>query len=120
MGNVSNLTEAFFHSSSILIKTECVFSFKSPSSCACMLIKCCCLYSSLELVPSIDVGCYYLADAGYKLEAGYLTPYRETRYHKDAFVGVDMKKLTHDKKFNRIHSELRNIIERRFGVLKER
>jgi hypothetical protein len=72
------------------------------------------------LMPSIDVGRYYLADTGYKLEVGYLTSYRETRYHKDDFVGVDMNKLTRDEKFNGIHSELRNIIERRFGVLKQR
>jgi hypothetical protein len=49
-----------------------------------------------------------------------MTPFRETRYYKDDFRGVDLNTLTRDEKFNRIHSELRNIIERRFGVLKER
>jgi hypothetical protein len=48
-----------------------------------------------------------------------MTPFRETRYHNDDFRGVDLNTLTRDEKFNRIHSKLRNIIERRFGVLKE-
>jgi hypothetical protein len=69
---------------------------------------------------SIDVGRYYLGDSGYTFQDGYMTPYRHTRYHEDEFRGVDLTTLTREEKFNLIHSKLRNIIERRFGVLKER
>jgi hypothetical protein len=81
---------------------------------ACMVVTCKCL------LPSNDVGRYYLADAGYKLEAGYMTPFRDTRYHKEEFRGVDMSTLWRKEKFNRIHSDLRNIVECRFEILKER
>lgn len=72
------------------------------------------------LMPQNDVGRYYLADSGYTFQAGNMTPFRETRYHVDEFEGVDLSNLQREEKFNKIHSELRNIIERRFGVLKER
>lgn len=49
-----------------------------------------------------------------------MTPFRDTRYHAEEFVGVDLNNLQREEKFNKIHSELRNIIERRFGVLEER
>ena len=64
------------------------------------------------------VGWYYLADVGYKEMPGYMTPYRNTRYHINDFRGIDM--LQREEKFNYIHVKLRNVIERRFGVLKER
>jgi hypothetical protein len=69
---------------------------------------------------SIDLGRYYLADAGYMLEAGYMTPFRNTRYHQDEFKGVNLSTLGREEKFNYIHAGLHNIIERKFGVLKER
>ena len=53
-------------------------------------------------------------------QPGYMTPFRLTRYHQSQFDGVDVRTLDRREKFNYIHSKLRNIIERRFGVLKER
>ena len=36
------------------------------------------------------------------------------------FRGVDLHWLQREEKFNYIHAKLRNVIERRFGCLKER
>jgi len=49
-----------------------------------------------------------------------MTPYKNTRYHINDFRGIDMQQLQREEKFNYIHARLRNVIERRFGVLKER
>ena len=49
-----------------------------------------------------------------------MPPFRNCRYHTDDFKGVDLNQLDRCDKFNYIHSKLRNIIERRFGHLKER
>jgi len=51
---------------------------------------------------------------------GYMTPFRDTRYHKTHFRGVDIRTLDRQEKFNYIHLKLRNVIERRFGHFKER
>ena len=51
---------------------------------------------------------------------GYMPPYRNTRYHINDFRGVDLQRLQREEKFNYIHAKLRNVIEKRFGVLKER
>ena len=69
---------------------------------------------------SIIVGRYYLADAGYTKTQGYMTPFQNTRYHINDFRGIELETLERDEKFNYIHSRLRNVIERRFGGLKER
>jgi hypothetical protein len=61
-----------------------------------------------------------LLDSGYKEQEGYMTPFRNCRYHTDDFKGVDLNTLDCCEKINYIHSKLRNIIERRFGILKER
>jgi len=39
------------------------------------------------------IGRYYLADAGYKEMEGYMTPYKNTRYHINDFRGIDMQQL---------------------------
>jgi hypothetical protein len=49
-----------------------------------------------------------------------MTPYHDTRYYADELKGVDLHTLGREEKFNHIHARLRNVIERRFGVLKER
>ena len=69
---------------------------------------------------SFLVGRYYLADPGYTDMPGYMTPFRNTRYHINDFRDVDFKQLQREEKFNYIHAKLWNVIERRFGVLKER
>ena len=61
-----------------------------------------------------------MADAGYMEMQVYMTPFRNTRYHMNEFRGVQMERLEREEKFNYIHSRLRNVIERRFGGLKER
>ncbi|KAL6659119.1 hypothetical protein ACP70R_003159 [Stipagrostis hirtigluma subsp. patula] len=65
-------------------------------------------------------GRYYSADSGYMEQQGYMTPFRDTWYHNTHFKGIDVRTLDRQKKFNYIHSKLRNVIERRFGYLKER
>ena len=69
---------------------------------------------------SIFIGRYYLADAGYTESQGYMTPFQNTRYHINDFRGVELETLECEEKFNYIHARLRNVIERRFGGLKER
>jgi hypothetical protein len=49
-----------------------------------------------------------------------MTPFRNTRYHQNEFRGVNLRRLGSEEKFNFIHAGLRNIIERKFGVVKER
>lgn len=49
-----------------------------------------------------------------------MPPFRATRYHLQHFEGVETRALGRYEKFNYIHAKLRNIVERRFGVLKER
>ncbi|CAH9106077.1 unnamed protein product [Cuscuta europaea] len=69
---------------------------------------------------------YYLVDAGYPNSRGYLAPYKGThiRYHFQDFRrgktrGARTPKGT-EERFNYIHSSLRNVIERTFGVWKAR
>jgi len=50
---------------------------------------------------------------------GYMTPFRNTRYHMNDFRGVELETLEHEEKFNYFHSRLCNVIEWRFGGLKE-
>ena len=62
-------------------------------------------------------GKYYLVDAGYPNRPGYLAPYKGERYHVPDFQrGVEPTSPT--EKFNKVHSSVRNVIERCFGVLK--
>ncbi|XLR65560.1 hypothetical protein S83_016232, partial [Arachis hypogaea] len=61
---------------------------------------------------------FYLADASYMLRSGFITSYRSTRYHLREYSRhppENPKEL-----FNLRHSSLRNVIERAFGVLKNR
>ncbi|KAK5812661.1 hypothetical protein PVK06_028098 [Gossypium arboreum] len=61
---------------------------------------------------------YYLADAGYDIRNGYITPYRGVRYHLKEFSaqGPENEK----ELFNLRHSSFRITIERVFGILKKR
>ena len=65
----------------------------------------------------ICVGKYYVVDAGYPNRPGYLAPYKGERYHLPEWHR-GMEPNTPKEKFNRIHSSVRNVIERSFGVLK--
>ena len=59
-----------------------------------------------------------MADAGFQLKTGFLTPYRSTRYHLKEY-SVHQPENAREV-FNLRHSSLRNAIERAFGVLKKR
>ena len=63
---------------------------------------------------------YYLADAGYALRWYTLTPYRSVRYHLKEWESVANKPQNKQELFNLRHAQLRNVIERIFGVLKKR
>ncbi|XP_072148481.1 uncharacterized protein [Setaria viridis] len=79
------------------------------------------LYHALEanvnVFPHPPQGKYYVVDAGYPNCPGYLAPYKGERYHLPEWHR-GMEPNTPKEKFNRIHSSVRNVIERSFGVLK--
>ncbi|KAK9053692.1 hypothetical protein SSX86_024766 [Deinandra increscens subsp. villosa] len=61
---------------------------------------------------------YYLCDAAYTNTRGFMAPYRGTRYWLADFRR--QRALTKEEKFNHAHAQLRNVIERAYGVLKAR
>jgi hypothetical protein len=61
---------------------------------------------------------YFLADAGYALQKGLLTPFRATRYHLKEQAAAGLRPATHKELYNLRHSSLRNVVERLFGCLK--
>lgn len=65
------------------------------------------------------VGKYYLCDAAYTNTRGFLSPFKNARYWlKDFRNGGGPR--SREEAFNHGHSQLRNVIERAFGVLKAR
>ncbi|KAH1096938.1 hypothetical protein J1N35_013859 [Gossypium stocksii] len=66
----------------------------------------------------IPEGKYYLADAGYGIRNGYITPYRGVRYHLKEFSAQGPENAK--EFFNLRHSSLRITIERVLGILKKR
>ncbi|CAL5384396.1 unnamed protein product [Camellia sinensis] len=70
--------------------------------------------------PLPSTGKYYLVDAGFTNMTGFLAPYRSERYHLDQFRGGRRRPNGYKELFNYRHSSLRNVIERSFGVLKNR
>lgn len=86
---------------------------------------------------SVPAGFYYLADAGYPHCPELLVPFRGVRYHlqewgaagvRYVFASINIYYFTysHDSPvnakelFNLRHAQARNVIERIFGVLKQR
>lgn len=66
-------------------------------------------------------GCYYLADAGYTANGDLLlVPYQKTRYHLREWGIANQRPATEQELFNLRHSQLRNVVERVFGVFKQR
>nr|XP_043630380.1 uncharacterized protein LOC122601704 [Erigeron canadensis] len=61
---------------------------------------------------------YYLCDDAYANTRGFLAPFRNTRYWLADFKR--RRALTKEEKFNHAHAQLRNVIERSYGVLKNR
>ncbi|XP_028120258.1 uncharacterized protein LOC114317700 [Camellia sinensis] len=64
-------------------------------------------------------GKYYLVDAGYKNQKGFLAPFKGCRYHQEQFH-VTGRARNANEVFNTVHSSLRSAIERTFGVWKAR
>ncbi|KAM3202565.1 hypothetical protein P3L10_030189 [Capsicum annuum] len=76
-----------------------------------------------EVVSNLDNGFsftpsnkYYICDVAYSNTRGFLVPYRNVRYWLGDYHC--MRAITKEKKFNHAHAQLRNVIERLYGVLK--
>jgi hypothetical protein len=65
-------------------------------------------------------GRFYLADAGYTTSEHLIIPYNKTRYHLREQALASQKPKTKEELFNLRHAQLRNAIERIFGVLKRK
>jgi hypothetical protein len=63
---------------------------------------------------------YYVGDAGYGLKENVLSPYRGYMYHLKEWQSTHKRPTTMYELFNRRHAQLRNVIERVFGVVKKR
>ncbi|KAF7826515.1 protein ALP1-like [Senna tora] len=67
----------------------------------------------------VPEGEYYLVDAGFTNDQGFLAPYRGQRYHlsewREGRYPTNLKEC-----FNMRHSSARNVIELCFGMLKKR
>ena len=68
----------------------------------------------------IPHGRYYVGDAGYGLKEYLLSPYRGYMYHLKEWSSSHRAPTTRYELFNRRHAQLRNVIERVFGVVKKR
>ena len=67
------------------------------------------------------VGKYYLVDSGYPNRVGYLAPFKGSTYHiPELWLRSGRTPQGKYEIFNFLHSSLRNIIERAFGVLKQK
>jgi hypothetical protein len=63
---------------------------------------------------------YLLADAGYGLQKGLMTPFRGVRYHLKEQALASQRPGDEKELYNLRHASLRNIIERIFGCLKRK
>jgi hypothetical protein len=72
----------------------------------------------------VPVGKFYLVDGGYANTPSFVAPYRGVRYHLSEFRrrGSSQRNqyANYKELFNHRHAQLRNHIERAFGVLKKR
>ncbi|XP_010244138.1 PREDICTED: uncharacterized protein LOC104588037 [Nelumbo nucifera] len=71
-----------------------------------------------NMFPLPPEGKYYVVDSGYTNMSGFLYPYKSERYHLRDFQGRGGRPRNGEEYFNYVHSSLRNVIERCFGVLK--
>ncbi|OAY66796.1 hypothetical protein ACMD2_20248, partial [Ananas comosus] len=71
---------------------------------------------------TVPDGKYYLVDLGYANTQKFLAPYRGERYHLSQFDSTARARTHHNPKnlYNHRHAQLRNVIEKTFGVLKKR
>lgn len=79
------------------------------------------LYNALQIdediFPHPPLGKYYVVDAGYSNRPGYLSPYKGQRYHVPEWRRGPAPSGEQEM-FNHLHSSLRNVVERVFGVWK--
>ena len=61
---------------------------------------------------------FYLCDAIFAQTPHYVVPYRKTRYHLREWRDAGQKPVSPAELFNLRHSQLRNVVERTFGVMK--
>nr|DAD44631.1 TPA_asm: hypothetical protein HUJ06_002861 [Nelumbo nucifera] len=66
-----------------------------------------------------NTGKYYLIDSRYASFLGFLSPVHGERYHLSDFKQTRRPRDAQEK-FNQVHSSLRTVIERCFGVLETR
>lgn len=66
------------------------------------------------------LGKYYLVDSGYANRNGYLAPFKGSTYHIPKFRNRSEPPQGKYEVFNFLHSSIRNVIERCFGVLKQK
>lgn len=81
------------------------------------------IFNTLHMIDNchfIFIGKYYLVDAGYGNRRGFIGPYRGTRYHLKEYGPQALAPRTPSELFNLRHAKLRNVIERTFGLWKER
>ena len=71
---------------------------------------------------TVPQGRYYLADAGYANTGRFLCPFRGHMYHLSQFqqVARSSRYRSAEDLFNHRHAQLRNVVERAFGVVKNR
>ncbi|XP_075652591.1 uncharacterized protein LOC142622913 [Castanea sativa] len=78
-----------------------------------------CLNNERDNFPKPPAGKYYVVDLGYPMKRGFLAPYKGERHHIPEFErGEELHHL--EEKFNYLHSSLRSVIERTFGVWKNK
>ncbi|KAJ1692918.1 hypothetical protein LUZ63_009616 [Rhynchospora breviuscula] len=68
----------------------------------------------------VPPGRYYLVDGGYANTRQFLSPYRGIAYHLARFRQGQQQYGCPEELFNHRHAQLRNIVEKTFGILKSR
>ncbi|KAM0830107.1 hypothetical protein ACQ4PT_066433 [Festuca glaucescens] len=68
----------------------------------------------------VPEGKFYLVDSGYGNTPKFSAPYRGDRNHIGSFRGSNRRYNSAKDLFNHLHAQLRNVVERTFGVLKAR
>ncbi|XP_030948934.1 putative nuclease HARBI1 [Quercus lobata] len=78
-----------------------------------------CLNNESDNFPKAPAGKYYLVDSGYPMRKGFLAPYKGERYHIPEFQPYEVLHRP-EERYNYLHSSLRSVIERTFGVWKNK
>ncbi|KAF0747954.1 hypothetical protein AaE_007533 [Aphanomyces astaci] len=76
--------------------------------------------AALRMGLHIDDAKFDILDAGFALATKALTPHRGKRYHLKEFARGRQRPQSKEELFNLWHAQLRNVVERIFGILKKR